>query len=139
MGEIKTIRHLKIYNTWRGMKERCTNPNHKNYNLYAGKLYKDWYGSRNFIAWAYENGYWEGATIDRIDPEGNYEPGNVQFISHSENTSKGNKQRRLTSYLYKNCYHTLKEISDLAKIPIHKAWSRLNRLKWSVEEVVHGK
>lgn len=57
----------KLYTTWRGMKERCTNPNHKNYNLYKGKLCKEWHDSDTFIDWANENGYEEGLTIDRID------------------------------------------------------------------------
>lgn len=72
MNKTKT----KLYTVWRGAKERCTNPNHKNYNLYKNKWHSGWNNSDDFIKWANENGYKEGLTIDRIDPNKGYSPEN---------------------------------------------------------------
>ncbi len=121
------------------MRERCCNPGHKNYALYRGKLCEAWKDSRVFIEWAYEHGYWEGSTIDRIDPDGMYEPGNVQFLSHSENTAKGNKERRLTSFSLNGTDYTLTELSELAGVSVHCMYRRLKVYLWSIEEAVYGK
>jgi hypothetical protein len=32
-------------------------------------------------------------SVDRINPNLGYEPTNIQFLTHSENTSKGNRER----------------------------------------------
>ncbi len=90
-------RHTKLYNTWRGMKERCTNRNHKNYSLYKDRWYKDWDSFVTFKDWALANGYEDGLTIDRIDSTKGYHPNNCRFVSAAVNTSKGNKER---GYLY---------------------------------------
>ena len=85
-----------IHNSWRGMVARCFNPKDTHYYLYGGKgitICKEW---RNFIAfkkWANENNYKDGLSIDRIDPEGNYEPSNCQWLTVSENSKKAWRDR----------------------------------------------
>ncbi len=43
---------------------------------------------QTFYDWAMANWYQEGLTIDRVDNDGNYEPGNCQWITRQANTSK---------------------------------------------------
>lgn len=126
----------KIYVVWRGMKERCTNPNHKNYHLYKDKLCKEWFDSDTFISWANETGYVEGLTIDRIDSTKGYCPENCQFITAKENTIKGNKERRLKTYEYKGEQYTCKELSDMLCIERHRLHQFLTRQKWTIEECI---
>lgn len=126
----------KLYTVWRGMKERCTNPNHKNYNLYKDKWYPGWDASDDFINWANENGYQEGLTIDRIDSTKGYDPENCQFITAKENTIKGNKERRLKTYEYKDGQHTCKELSEMLGIERHRLHQFLTRQKHSIEECI---
>lgn len=105
------VRHTKLYNTWRGMKERCCNPNHKNYNLYKDKLCDEWKDSKEFFEWALKNGYEQGLSIDRIDPKLGYTPSNCQWLTKSENIIKGNKGRKLTQVEFKGSLYTKKELA----------------------------
>lgn len=125
-----------IYTVWRGMKERCTNPNHKNYNLYKGKLCEEWYDSQAFIDWALVNGYEIGLTIDRINSDEGYKPDNCQFITAKQNTIKGNKERRLKEYKYKDKLYTCKELSKLLNINYNRLYQQLTKQKYSIEECI---
>lgn len=48
---------------------------------------QEWLQFVNFAQWAFDHG-WErgnGLQLDRIDNDGNYEPGNCQFVTHQVN------------------------------------------------------
>lgn len=126
----------KLYTTWRGMKERCTSPNHKNYELYKGKLCEEWYESDVFIEWANQNGYKEGLTIDRIDSTKGYYPKNCQFITAKENTIKGNKERKLKEYEFEGTKYTCKELSDKLGIKYSRLHQQLNRQEFNIDECI---
>ena len=86
-----------LYQTYHGMKARCSNPNNKAYRWYGGKgikVCKEWDSSYlSFKKWAISTGYRKGLTIDRIDSTMNYEPSNCQWLTRSENTIKSNRGR----------------------------------------------
>ena len=47
--------YQKMYNSWRGMRERCLNPNHKSYEWYGGKgitVESTWCKFKVFAEWA---------------------------------------------------------------------------------------
>lgn len=87
----------RLYGTYHNMKYRCYNPNAQEYYNYGGKgvrVCNEWLGEdgyKHFREWALSHGYQEGLSIDRIDSDGNYEPGNCQWLTIGENTAKSNR------------------------------------------------
>ena len=90
-----------LYKTREIMIYRCyrISPDIKNaYASYRGKGIKvcdEWLDNvLSFYHWAMNNGWRKGLSIDRIDPNGNYEPNNCQWISRSENSIKASYQNK---------------------------------------------
>lgn len=70
------------------MKQRCTNPNKINYARYGGrgiKVCSEWMESfEAFYEWATTHGYKDDLSLDRINNDGNYEPGNCRWATPKE-------------------------------------------------------
>lgn len=81
------------YHSWASMRQRCGNPNHRSYGNYGGlgvTVCERWNDFANFLEDMGERP--EGMTIDRIDVEGHYEPGNCKWSTKSE--QELNKRRK---------------------------------------------
>ena len=72
------------------IKDRCYNPNTDSYEMYGGRgitLYKEWHGTHGFRAFKeyIETNLGDrpqGYSLDRIDSDGNYEPGNLRWANN---------------------------------------------------------
>jgi predicted SprT family Zn-dependent metalloprotease len=74
------------YKIWQGMKKRCFYPRATYYSYYGGRgitICERWLRFENFFADMGERP--EGMQIDRIDVNGNYEPGNCRWVTPKEN------------------------------------------------------
>lgn len=76
-----------LYTSWVGMKQRCTNSTNRDYRNYGGRgirVCEEW--SNSFEAFYRDMGatWAPGLTIDRIDTNGHYEPGNCHWVPMSE-------------------------------------------------------
>lgn len=74
------------YDIWGAMIQRCTNPKNKDWRHYGGrgvKVCERWRDYRNFIADVGKRPA-PNLSIDRIENNGDYEPGNVRWATRSE-------------------------------------------------------
>lgn len=75
-----------IYTTWLSMRQRCNNPKNQDYRNYGGRgirICDEWNSFETFLR-DMEPTWKRGLTIERIDVNGNYEPGNCTWIPNSE-------------------------------------------------------
>ncbi len=86
----------RLYNIWQRMKQRCSDENSSDaryYVLSGIKVCQEWFDFAVFREWALSHGYADNLTIDRIRSEGNYEPGNCQWIPQRDNAIKAVHKR----------------------------------------------
>lgn len=90
----------RIIHTLAHMRDRCCNVRCKAYENYGGRgiiVCDEWLEDpEKFVQWAFENGYEDGLAIDRIDNDGNYEPGNCRWVTAAENNQNRRSSRMYT-------------------------------------------
>lgn len=95
----KARRKGTTYHVWGGMLARCTRPTHTAWHNYGGRgisVCERWRVYENFVA---DMGLRpEGRTLDRIDNDGNYEPGNCRWATQDEQNSNTRVSRRVTAF-----------------------------------------
>lgn len=78
--------NTQLYNSWRGMKERCTKLNNSHFEIYGGRgitFDPRWALFSNFLA-DMQDSYTEGLELDRVDVNGNYSKDNCRWSSQGE-------------------------------------------------------
>jgi len=88
----------RIHRIWLNMRNRCNNTGTPDYQFYGArgiKVCEEWSNFKTFAKWALDNGYKDEdvefakqLSIDRIDPAGDYEPSNCQWLTVSANAKK---------------------------------------------------
>lgn len=130
----------RLYGVFSAMKQRCYNPNCKNYPDYGGrgiKICKEWLNSyAAFFEWAINNGYAVGKHIDRIDNDMGYYPDNCRFVTPLR--SLRNK-RNVMIYEYNGEKRTLKEWAAYFDIPGDVLYNRIKNKKLPLELAINYK
>ncbi len=78
-----------LYNEWAMMKQRCFNSNQKNFKYYGGRgitvcdEWLDWLPFRDYVE-STLGPRPDGHSLDRVDNDGNYEPGNIRWASQRD-------------------------------------------------------
>ena len=132
----------KIYNVWISMRARCQNVNSRDYKYYGAKgitVCDSWNSDfDSFRRWAYENGYADGLTLDRISVYKGYGPDNCRwvdmriqsnnrsnsiYITYSGETHTCSEWSRITGINYDTLHNRVKKgmsIEDIFSIQKHK-------------------
>ncbi|HHT3526417.1 TPA: hypothetical protein ACTYW0_000512 [Enterobacter asburiae] len=97
------------YQTWEAMKQRCLNPKSSYFRRYGGRgigICDRWMLFDNFLADMGEKP--EGMSIDRINNDAGYEPGNCRWATNSEQGYNKQKRANCTSQYIGVHYSTSK-------------------------------
>lgn len=95
-GEVQTINGKRVasseYRSWQMMKNRCLNTKANDYGHYGGRginVCQRWLLFENFLA---DMGRRPTPlhSIDRVDPDGNYEPSNCKWSTREEQARNRN-------------------------------------------------
>lgn len=75
----------RLYRIWGGFRDRCQNLHSHKYSDYGRRgivICDEWKSSfAAFKTWAMSNGYADHLSLDRINNDGNYEPGNCRWTT----------------------------------------------------------
>jgi uncharacterized protein YigE (DUF2233 family) len=102
------------------MISRCANPNNKNFARYGGRgitIAERWKTFSNFLADMGERE--EHKELDRIDNNGNYEPGNCRWVAHVDN-GRNRSCVKLNSEAAKVIRHLRGTVSAIMLAKLHK-------------------
>lgn len=126
----------KEHNAWCSMRRRCLDPKNKFFKDYGGrgiKIYEPWITS-------FEDFYAhigpcpdKKFSVDRIDVNGDYAPGNVRWASYKTQANNTRKNFRIE---FRGEIKTPSEWSEILNIDPKTIYQRLYRYGWSVEDAL---
>jgi hypothetical protein len=126
------------YRIWGGLKNRCLNPNAQDYKNYGGrgiKVCDRW--ATSFDNFFYDMGISpEGSSIDRIDNDGDYEPGNCRW---ADRKTQNNNTRSVPLYEVDGEKLSIAQIAAKNNLNKGTLWSRVVQYGMSLEDAIKFK
>jgi hypothetical protein len=124
----------KVYSAWRQMRQRCENAKDASFNNYGARgvfVVERWQSFANFFE---DMGYPpRGGTLDRIDNDGPYGPGNCRWATWKEQHSNKRTNRVIEAF---GKSQTLQEWADEYALPLTTLRNRLDRGGWSIVDAL---
>jgi hypothetical protein len=122
-----------VYVIWAGMIQRCNNPDARGFARYGARgisVCPQWLSFEGFYADMGDRP--EGMTLDRIDNDGNYEPGNCRWATAKRQA----RNRRKTKLLeFRGEKRPMSEWAEIMGIKRKVLENRI-RAGWSVEDAL---
>lgn len=114
------------YRSWQGMIRRCCNPNSTDFRCYGGRgitITAKW--RHSFAAFLADLGPRPSAahSLDRINTNGNYEPGNVRWATIKEQNRNKRTNRRV---IFRGAALPVSELAERVGLPSQTLANRLN-------------
>lgn len=129
-------RRTRLYGIWKGMRQRCYNPNNHAYHRYGGRgitVCDEW--NNDFVTfrdWALANGYSDNLSIDRKDNNGNYDPSNCRWATQKEQMNNVSYNRKVE---WNGEEHTVAEWAEITGLSQGVIAARLNN-GWNIERTL---
>lgn len=124
-----------LYRVWAEMRYRCANPDHPDYRHYGGRgigVCERWADFSAFLEDMGERP--KGLTLERIDNDGDYEPGNCRWATRAEQASNMRSNRIIE---HNGMAMTLSQWARYLGRPLQTIAGRLNEKGWSVGRALH--
>lgn len=136
----KAVRHgfshkERLYQTWKNMRRRCSDPSNKRAEQYFNKgitVCEEWNDYTVFRAWAMENGYRDDLTIDRINNGKGYCPENCRWATAKQQANNQTRNRMIT---YNGITMTMSEWADSIGVSYSTLNHRMQR-GWPIEKAL---
>lgn len=126
----------QVYRCWKNIKTRCTNEKSEVYKYYGGRgisICQEW--ANDFMAFYnyVGNPPSTGMSLDRIDPNGNYEPGNVRWATPAVQSMNQRDRRNVT---YHGNAVSLDQLCLILDIDYSEAYDLIVNKSKNVDETV---
>lgn len=132
-GEASAARRRREYTVWAGMIARCENPKEESFRNYGARgisVCQKWRDS--YEAFLSDMGRCPaGMSIERIDNDGNYEPGNCRWATKRE---QGRNTRVNLIVIYRGREMPLVEACELSGVNYSKVYQRI-RAGWPMNRI----
>ena len=125
----------RLYNIWKSMRQRCRDPKTNRAKYYHDKgirVCEEWEDYATFREWAFAAGYTDELSIDRINPDGNYEPDNCRWVTPKTQANNQTTNRLLT---FNGETKTMSQWAEYAEIPQDTFKRRIYK-GWSIEKAI---
>lgn len=118
------------YKAWHSMKQRCLNPSHSAFDHYGGRgitVCERWLEFNLFLRDMGERPV--GMSIDRINPDGNYEPANCRWATAKEQCNNWRRQHQFVVN-YGGVDYSLQELAEKFGIDRYTLRRRVTTSRW---------
>lgn len=125
------------YNVWRNILSRCYQANCPSYPRYGGrgiKVCDRWKNSFKAFLEDIGNPPTGAHSIDRVNNDGDYEPGNVRWATPTEQANNSRRNRKVT---YNGESVTIAQLARKTGVRYGLLRDRLVCQNWTVEEAVN--
>lgn len=127
----------RLYNIWCKMRARCLRLADPAYPRYGGRgirVAPEWLNDfAAFRSWAEAHGYEPHLTIDRINNDGHYEPGNCRWSTYAEQNRNYSRNRPI---LWRGEYRLIGDIAEEHGLPPDVVKNRVRRYGWPIAKAL---